>query len=286
MRNVFLNKVKSIDDALRISEESKGDKQFIAGGTDVIVKLREEEDIPGNEITLIDVYDIPELKEIKEEADTLIIGAAVSHREIEDSEILQKHAPLLLAACRDIGGPQIRNRGTLGGNIVNASPAADSVPALIVLNATLRLIGPSGEERVSIEEFFVGPYKTRIKEDQILVSIEIEKLKPDTKSNYLKIGRRKALSISRMNVAVAIHKDEQGKVDDMRFAAGSVMPKPRRITEVESIFMGKKPTEEMLLEAKETIGDVMVKESGVRKSTVYKKPVIGDVTYSSIKKII
>ncbi len=285
MRDVKFLKATSIGEAITFLDEYRGQAQLIAGGTDVLVQLREEEKTISSPLCLVDVFDIMDMRAIQEEGDLIRIGSMVTHTEIAESAFLNQAVPFLSLACSQVGGPQIRNRGTVGGNIVNASPAADSVPVLIALDAMVHLRSNKGKREVPLSAFFVGPYKTSIDEGELLTEITFKRLPEGSKTNFVKVGRRRALSISRMNLAVSMHCDAQGHVDDMRFAAGSVMPRPRRIKEIESLFLGKTATPELLQKAKEEIGEVMVRESGIRKSTIYKKPVIGDITYSAIESL-
>lgn len=283
MRNLIFQEANSIEEALQLIENVGEEIRTIAGGTDLAVELRSESNEEGKALKVMDISRIKGLKGIDMDGEIIRIGALTTHTEIEESSIILKYAPVLAKACSQVGGPQIRNRGTLGGNIVNASPAADSVPALVALNAILLLKNSTGTREVSISDFIAGPYMTVIAADELLISISFRRMQVDTEYVFVKVGRRKALSISRMNLALMGHKDEEGKVDDIRFAAGSVMPKPRRIREIEEIFLGKVPNEDLFLQAQAIIQDVMVKESGIRKSTTYKKPVIGELTYSALR---
>jgi CO/xanthine dehydrogenase FAD-binding subunit len=286
MKNFILQTALSVDEALQFLKDASGTAKVIAGGTDLIVGLRDESLEEEKAKTVLDISRIKELKTIAMNDETIRIGALTTHAEIAESSLILKYASILAEACSKVGGPQIRNRGTIGGNIINASPAADSIPALVALDAKLLIQGPTGTKEISIVEFITGPYMTTIATDELLVSISFKRVLENSKHVFVKVGRREALSISRMNLALISHTDKAGKIDDIRFSVGSVTPRPRRIGEIEKIFLGKEPVEDMCIQAKTMIQDIMVKESGIRKSTVYKKPVIGDLTYSALHGIL
>lgn len=244
--------------------------RIIAGGTDIIVEMRNKLSI---EFDLMDITGLDELKHISEKGSRIHIGALVSFSDIFYSETIQNKAPILKAAVKNAGSVQIRNRATIGGNICNASPAADSVPALVALNAAVHLIGSRGSRDVPVEEFITGPYRIAIKKDEILSGVSFNKTGNSYGYSFYKLGRREALAISRMNVAVMLN-IEDGKINDAVISPGSVMPAPGRIKEAEEIILGREPSPEVFRLAGEKVARVMVEKSGIRWSTEYKKPVI------------
>jgi CO/xanthine dehydrogenase FAD-binding subunit len=181
----------------------------------------------------------------------------------------------LLEAASEIGSPQIRNVGTIGGNIINASPAADTLPPLMVLDAVAQVTSREGEKEVPLHFLFKGPYETNLKPHEILVNVSFRKLSDDIKTGFVRLARREAMAIARMSVAVILQR-EKGKrqIKEVRISLGSVTPTPQRITDVEAILRGKAPNEERLKMASRQISEVMIRHSGVRPTTSYKAPVV------------
>jgi xanthine dehydrogenase FAD-binding subunit len=178
---------------------------------------------------VVDISGIKELKEIRENGDNIILGSLVTHAQVVNSEPANSYLPLLVQGCRTVGSPQIRNTGTLGGNIANASPAADSLPPLIALGARIVLSSVNGEREMQIEEFITSPGKTTIKPDEILTKIIVKKMKPGEKCSYRKLGQRKALAISIASVAVRFEFDPHTRrCSNPGIAFGAVAPVIRR----------------------------------------------------------
>ncbi|HJX60597.1 MAG TPA: xanthine dehydrogenase family protein subunit M [Thermodesulfobacteriota bacterium] len=250
-----------------------GDKaRLIAGGTDLVIALRKGDLKPS---CLIDVTNIPELRKIEEQNGMIFIGAAATHSEIASSSIIKKYGRILSDAVAEIGSPQIRNVGTIGGNIINASPAADTIPPLMVLDAVAQVTSREGEKEVPLYLLFKGPYGTNLKPYEILVNVSFKKLSSDIKTSFVRLARREAMAIARMSVAVILQR-EKGKrqIKEVRISLGSVTPTPQRITDVEAILRGKTPDEERLKIASRKISEVMIQHSGVRPTTSYKAPVV------------
>ncbi|MEA1928470.1 MAG: FAD binding domain-containing protein, partial [Candidatus Auribacterota bacterium] len=199
-----LVRVESLEEALEFLSRNGSEVKIIAGGTDIMVELRDispGEKGPG---TVLDITPINELKGIKDGGDIITIGALTPHREISNSPIIQQYAPLLASACSTIGATQHRNIATIGGNVINGSPAADSVPALVALNGEAVFRSPAGERVTLLKDIYLKPYQTDIKDDEILTAVRFFRLPEGARSSYIKLGRRNALAISRMNVAVVL----------------------------------------------------------------------------------
>lgn len=211
---------KNLKEVFEISKKFGENKKYLAGGTDLLVRLK---DNLIKEDNIIDIKNIDELKGIRKREDKIEIGSLTTFTEIIESDILKKHSPLIIDAAKKIGSPQIRNLATIGGNICNASPAGDSIPPLFCLDAQLILESSLGTRVVNIEDFFLGPGKTVIKEDEILVKIIINKMKEDEFGFFNKLGQRNALTISIASSCVMIKK-HNGKLEDIKIALGSVAP--------------------------------------------------------------
>ena len=246
--------------------------KLLAGGTDVLVELRKAtDDLPGS---LVDISRIPSLKGIQESGGTIVIGPLTTHTEILLSPLIGNYAPLLQSAAAGIGSPQIRNRGTVGGNLMNAAACADTVPPLIALGASIRLQSTSGARELMLSDFFSKPYVTAARPGEILVEVRFPKLSPDARSSFIKLGRRNALSISRLSVAAILVKDHAGLITDARIVPGAALPKWQRVSEAEKSLIGKKPSRELFVEAGRMVAEVMISFTGRRWSTEYKEPVI------------
>ena len=276
----------SVKEACKLLNQHQSEAKVIAGGTDLMVQVRDEDKKLAGMKTVIDVSHINELRYIQEEGNVIRIGAIVTHDQIFRSPILKSAAPLLPEACNTVGSPQIRHRGTIGGSICNASPAADPVPALVALNAEVKLESVRGERVVPMVDIFEKPYKTNIGADELLTEISFKRLSDASKTAFIKLGRRKALAIARMNVAVVLELDDQGIVTEARIAPGSVLPRPGRVSEAEEVLIGQKPTAELIELASKKVSAVMIERSGIRWSTPYKEPVIAVLTRRALNQAL
>ncbi|MFH1416648.1 MAG: FAD binding domain-containing protein [Elusimicrobiota bacterium] len=263
-----VTRVKDIEEAVALM--AKGGHKVVAGGTDIIPSLRNMENAGTD---LVDITAIPGLDNITEEKNTVYIGPLVTFTDILRSDIIRKRCPLLQKALENAGSVQIRNRATVGGNICNASPAADSVPALVALDARLEITGPKGFREIPVTSFIAGPKRTNIAEGEILTRIIVHSMEKTEGYSFLKLGRRKALAISRMNVAVVIAL-ENGKIIRAAISPGSVMPAPCRIKKAEDLLIDKAVSEEIFDAAGREVAGLMLKKSGRRWSSEYKMPVI------------
>ena len=224
-----------MDELLAIMAENKAGAKVLAGGTDLVVEMRDSGHTPS---CLVSINKIAELKGIRREGDTILVGPLATFAELAESPVITDGAFLLAQAALSAGSPQVRNQGTVGGNIVNASPAADTVPALVALEARLRLSSRQGEREMPLEEFLIGIGKTRLEPGEVLTGIVFKALPERTGSAFVKLGRRNALSISRVSVAVIVGYEPQGLTcTDCRIAVGSVAPNPFRTRSAEKIWL-------------------------------------------------
>jgi CO/xanthine dehydrogenase FAD-binding subunit len=263
---------ETLAEACRILEKWGGTGKIIAGGTDLVISLRKGESQPQ---MLIDVTRIPELRRIEEAEGKIRIGAAVTHGEIASSKPIQRYGKVLSDAASWVGSPQVRNLGTIGGNIVNASPAADTLPALMVLDASGKVISSRRVRELPLSELFQGPYQSSLNSDELLVEVSFPKLASDFRTGFIRLARRAAMAISRLSVAVALRMARgEDRVEEVRISAGAVTPTPHRMSDAESILEGKTPDEETMKKAAQSISKKMIRWSGVRPSTAYKAPVV------------
>ena len=202
--------------------------EFIAGGTNVMVlKSRNLLDCEA----LISLNAIPELKGIRQVGEYIEIGALTTFSEIEESEIIEKYLFALRQAAYVMGGPQIRNRATLGGNIASASPSADGAPALLACGAKVRVFGADGEKLIELRNFFIGPGKTCLEKGDIIISILVPV--KAAKSNFIKVGSRNALSVSAISMAVY---EAEGRIS---VAVGSAAPTPLYLEKTGELLSGE-----------------------------------------------
>jgi CO/xanthine dehydrogenase FAD-binding subunit len=272
----------TIQEAIKLLWQAEGKAKIIAGGTDLVIGLRNGDQKPQ---TLIDISKIAELQKIEERNGTIRIGAAVTHSEIASSSLLKRYGKVLSDATSEIGSPQVRNLGTIGGNIINASPAADTIPPLMVLNATGRVVSKEGDRQLPLNQLFKDPYETSLKPHELLTQITFQKLPSDIRSSFVRLARRDAMAIARMSVAIVLQ-IEKNKIGEVRIAIGSVTPTPQRMTEAETFLRGKSPDEESLQKASLKITETMIHQSGIRPSTSYKKPVVEALFKRAMRKAL
>lgn len=284
MQQFQFHSASSVEEALAVLQQ-RGDRcKIIAGGTDLIPALRLEDIHPE---FVLNILEIDELRGIKEKDGSLWIGPATTFTEIAESDQIRRHFPVLAQAAASVGGPQIRNRGTIGGNISNASPAADVLPAVLALEGELELrSGPSGLRTIPVSEAISAPYETRFRPDELLTGILIKKLQPGTKMAFEKLGRRNAMARARMNLSIVLGMDKQEKITDLRIVPGAVMPVARRAKEAEKKLLGQKPTESLIESSVETLTEEMVAVTGRRWSTEYKVPVLKNIARRLLKQLI
>jgi xanthine dehydrogenase FAD-binding subunit len=261
-----LHSPRSVDEALALM--SRDEYRPIAGGTDLIPQLRFD-----NAARILEIRYLG-MNYIKEHEDEIEIGAACTHALLSHNPIIHKYIPLVGEAASLVGSQQIRNRGTVGGNIVNASPCADTVPALLIYDAEVVLISAKGQRRLKLAEFIERPYVTSRAPDELLSHIACKKNSMSTGYSFLKLGRRQAVNISRMTVAVSLQKDSSDKIRDVRISGGSVFPVPSRIKELEKMLEGQTISKKLFKDAGEFASELMIRESGYRWSTPYKQPVL------------
>ena len=274
---------RSLPEALEYLAENTGNCQIIAGGTDLIPALRKEDIHPAH---LLNILEIVEARGISETGETVRIGAITTFNDLADSELIRKEFPLLAEMALLVGGPQTRNRGTIGGNISSAAPAADGLPVLLSLDAELELSSRRGKRSLPLNEAITKAWTPAWDDDEMITAIKVNKLPPGTRTKFYKLARRKALARSRMTISLILRSGSGGEIEELRFVPGSVMPVPRRMEEVEKLLTGKVPTDELLDRAARAVGEEMVKVTGIRWSTGYKKPVLGNLFRIVLRQLI
>lgn len=234
---------KSIEEAISLCQRYGEGARYIAGGTDLMVKIKDRQIRPRY---LISLKGIPDLDRIEYRNGELRIGALATHRQLELSPVIRKHFPVLIDAVENIGSVQIRNVATLGGNVVNAVPSADGATPLITLGARVRLIGPRGERTMALEDIFTGPGQTLLERGEILCAFVVPPLPSRTGAAYWKHMRRGAMELPILGVAVLISLAEDGETClEARIGLGVMAPTPMRARNAEAFLKGKRLNDEV-----------------------------------------
>lgn len=231
MRPIPVVKPKSLEEALHYL--GQGGKP-LAGGTDLLVSIRKGLEKPA---LLVYVGELPELRGIREDEGGLEVGAASTHAELLAHPATERFS-ILRATLRAIGSPAIRAMGTLGGNVVTASPAGDSLVALYLLEARVRMVGPAGERELPIQEFITGPRKTALKHGELVRSFFLPYPEGNPRAYFRKVGRRQALVIAVVSLGALVWV-QNGLVEKARLALGSVAPTVCRPKELEEALVGR-----------------------------------------------
>lgn len=240
-----------------------------AGGTDLMVQF---ESGALKTKRFVNLLGLSELQGISLEKDFVVLGAATTYSEIRDSEILQKEFPLLGHAARETGALAIQNRGTLGGNIANASPAADTPPALLVYDAEIELISHSGSRRIPYERFHLDYKKTQRSADELILRVRLPRKLGEQRHYYRKVGTRSAQAISKVCLAARL-KQTDGKIEEVRVAFGAVAPIPFRCVATEKVLLGKKLDSALIDRAKRELAREIQPLSDIRSTEAYRRQV-------------
>ena len=252
----------TVEKAISYYGEHSETAKFIAGGTDVIVKVKEGWMEPDYLISLKKIEEMGELHK-NEATGELSIGALVTHATLEKSLMIQNEYPIIYDAVSNIGSLQVRNVGTIGGNLINAVPSADGAIPLIAPDGVALLHGPSGERSAQVKDLFIAPYKTILKSGEILKKITIPTQAPNTGSAYIKFGRRAAMELPLIGIGVLLTlEDDMETCSKARICLGVAAPTPMRAFDAEKLLIGKKINKEILIEA----GNIAADESKVRNS--------------------
>jgi len=272
----------TVAEATRLLTDPGHTCRVLAGGTDLMVHLHHH---APNFDRIIDISLLPELKRIDRQGETINLGSAVTFAEITESDLLGQAAPFMVEACYQVGGPQIRNMGTLGGNVVNAASCADGLPALVCLDAQVHLTGARGERQLPIADFMLKPGHTRIEPDEILTHFSFSAPPPGAKTAFVKLGRRNAQAISRLVITAIGRVDAAGLIDFARLTPGAATPRIVRFTAAEDLLLGQRPTAQLLAEAGRQVADTMIGITGRRWSTEFKEPAIAALTEQTLRRI-
>lgn len=251
----------------------------IAGGTDLMVQITGE--LGPAPARVLDIWRLDELRGISFDDGSLVLGALTTYTEIRRSPLVAEHLPALAEAAATIGAAQIQNRGTIGGNAVNASPAGDTLPVLLATDAELVLGSRRGERQVGAAEFWTGYRQTARADDELLLRIRIP-LPAGRQVRFRKVGTRRAQAISKVVLALAWRPDA-GVWREVRVALGSVAPTPVRVRRTEAVLEGAAPRRETADHAAATVAAEIAPIDDVRSTAEYRRIVTARVLHRELR---
>ncbi len=280
MKNFNYFAPKSLSEAYDILARYSERSFLMAGGTDLMVQMKAKSIAPE---WVVDLKGLG-LNYIKAMDDGLAVGATTTLHDIESSPLIQEKCPVMAGTCSEIACYSIRHLGTIGGNLCNASPAADTAPPLIVLGAKVKINGPDGERVVSVEDLFTGPRKTLLKKSEILTEIQIPYLPPHSGAVYLKYKRNEGMDLALVGVGVCLVLDSSGtNCQDVRIALGAVAPVPLRVSAAEKVLRGKVLKEDLFEEAAVKAKEVAEPITDARGSADYRTALVKTLTRDALR---
>lgn len=275
-------RAESVDHAIQLLQESDGEGKLIAGGHSLLPLMKFRLTEPG---ILIDISRISELKSVKKEGDRVVVGAMVTHRDAANDPVIKENIPSLSSAAGQIGDMQVRNRGTVGGNIAHADPAADLPAPAIVLDAEITIRGEDGEETMDLDSFILGPLITMMPENGIVTKVSFAIPPSHTKQTYLKFFHP-ASGYPVVGVAAVAGTDADGKIDYIRVGITGAGDKVFRATSVEEALMGQTPSESVIDSASGLAADDGDMGSDLFASEEYREQLCKVYTARALKSVL
>jgi aerobic carbon-monoxide dehydrogenase medium subunit len=279
MRRFDYFEPRTLNEAVALLGRYGGTANVLAGGTDLLVEIKEQIRKPDH---VINIKKIPGMDRLSfDPAIGLRFGSLVTAREIETSPDVRRDYRGLAQAASEVGSIQVRNRATIVGNICRASPSADTLPPLIADGAVVTVFGPSGQRRVALKNFFLGPGKTVLQPDEIVTAVDVPAVAPRSASIYIKHGRRKAMELATVGVAVSLTLD--GTVcSRIRIVLGAVAPTPIRAKKAEAVVQGRTLNEGLIDRAAEAAMEESRPISNLRGSAAYRREMVRVLTARAI----
>lgn len=270
----------SLDEAYALLASGDGAAwRPLAGGTDLLVQITGELGPPPERV--LDLWRLDELRGIERDGDALLLGALTTYTELRASRLIAEELPALAEAAATIGAAQIQNRGTIGGNVANASPAGDTLPLLLATDATIVLGGPRGERSVAAADFFPAYRRTARADDELVLRVRVP-LAEGRRVRFRKVGTRRAQAISKVVMALAWRTDGEAW-SDVRLALGSVAATPVRAAATEAALEGAPPSEEVADRASAALTGEIHPIDDVRSTADYRRSVSGRVLHRLIR---
>lgn len=279
----YVYKPNTVEETIEFLDQYREKGKIIAGGTDLVIDIKNRK---ANFEALIDVSSIEEMSFIKVEKNLVEIGAATTFTDIAKSKLLSIRLSGLKEAAHSVGSPQIRNKGTIGGNICNGSPAADIVPPLLALDAIAVIKSKDGQREVLVEELFLDKGKVALGNNEVLVSVKFKNPNEKQILSFSKLGLRKALAISRICTSVFVEFDEEKICKEIRIANGSLGKFGTRERKVEEFFKGKKLTEEVIEEGVKLMQGQVAERLAGRSTVEFKSVAVKGVLRNALKNAI
>ena len=275
---------RKLDEAALLMAEHAGSAQLLAGGTDLLIFMRNGRKSPD---VIIDAKKIPELTQLNLAADRLTIGAAVSCRTVWENREVSERFPALEDAATLIGGIQIQGRATFGGNLCNAAPSADTVPPVIVYGATAHIVSARGERDVPVEEICTGPGRTSLADDEILVSLSIPAPAVNSGAAFLRFIPRNEMDIAVANAAARVDLDETGKTfKSARIAIGAVAPVPLFVETAGAALSGRPVNDGSIAEAAGIAREAATPINDMRGTIEHRKQLVEVLTARALRHAI
>ncbi|WP_176225994.1 FAD binding domain-containing protein [Candidatus Hakubella thermalkaliphila] len=271
----------SLSELLHLLEEGIPDTCLLAGGTDLLVEYRSG---ARNISRLIRLAHLSELQDLKCEDGRIKLGAALTYRTVERSSLLREKVPFLVQAAQSIGSPQVRNLGTIGGNLVTASPAGDLAPPLLVLEAQLTLKKKSSSREIPLSSFFMGPKRTLLDPQEVVTEISFALPPENCYQIFYKLGKRNAMAISIASLA-ALGQAQRGFLTGIKIAVGSVAPTPLRLFHTEGLLQGERLTQALLKEANRRAQEEISPIGDIRGSVEYRREMVGVLLERALSEI-
>lgn len=267
----------TLQEASRLLKENGPGGRFLAGGTDLVIAMKEKGLLPKY---IVDLKRLPGLSGIRENSDgSISLGALTTLHEIETSPVIKRRYPFLAQSAAEVGSIQIRNRATVGGNIANASPSADTSPALMALGATATVAGTGGERKIALEEFFKGPGQNIMNPDEILTEITLPKTAVNLVGEYIKFSPREMMDLAYVGVAVVYNLAPNNRnCTGVRIVLGAVAPTPIRAMRAEASLEGQVLSEAVAEKAGRIAAEEAKPISDVRSSADYRRAMVGTMT--------
>ncbi|MBX3642745.1 MAG: xanthine dehydrogenase family protein subunit M [Rubrivivax sp.] len=274
----------TLDDALALLQRYRGSSSLFAGGTDLLVQMKEHVRQPAQ---LINIKKIPGMDDFAFDAERgLRLGALVTTRQVETSPITQRHYAGLAKAATDFASIQVRHRATVVGNVCRASPSADTLPPLIADGAVLRIQGAAGTRHVAVQDFCIAPGRTTLAADEIVTHIDVPAPPPRTGKVYLKHGRRAQMELATVGAAVRLTLAGDGRVADLGIVLAAVAPTPLRAQQAEAVLRGHRPTPESLAAAAQAAADEARPIGDVRGSADYRREMVRVLTRRALEQAL
>lgn len=271
--------------ACQLLQENDGRAKVLAGGTDLLVHMKHRTVIPQCLIGLKHLTDLEYIEYTEDEG--LRIGPLTTHQSIAESTIIKDRFGALGFACSKVGTPQIRNMGTVGGNLCNGSPSSDSAPPLIALNAAVKLLGVEGERVIPLESFFIGPGGTALRAGEILKEIQVPAPALQNKLAYVKLPARIRVDMAAVSAAVLVTLDSKNEIcQDIRIVLGAVGPIPIRARRAEEILRGKKMEDQLIQQTAQRASEEAQPISDIRSSADYRREMVKVLTKQAIREAL